>query len=805
MNVPHAFNNSSANSLDAHDVVGQWLMHPEALTPYEHMIFQSLQWDGNMCSLDQLITFREFAISCHPDGHPSKPGLLVRLGITLEKKGLEDQALGAYERALDVAGDSKGLSLTIICFLKIGYLRHERYDRLGEAEDINKAIWGWEMCIACTAADSYADVFDRFYVFLCASLMARWELLNDKEDLDRLLYYAEKAIALNPSNDGAQYFLGLTLCISYDHHHTLALLDRAILATQRAVSYSIPHNRMESLIQLACTYYRRLLHVRDPSDAFACIKYIDQAMECGKISFNLHMMLIECLHGAFSSSSGENDVQYDVRALVVCETLLADDSLSGSERCMARLVLGSTLLERLQNCIYSEISRDPRQLEKCIQTVQHVIECTSPEHPRCHRYRPYDVLTKALLIQLRIGNATVSEFEYAITIGRKAVEVASNEGDDDVQAHCLVTLGGILFTYGQDFPSRETQEQCVLVSRQASQLSSPTGTSHLISAMLEAEQCFLMQDWKGCFNANTIAMEAIHHQTWLGLSVVQQHRVISGSIHVKKLGRQAARAAVHFDSSEMALEWIEQCRSIVWRRVLNLRVSMDAVANVELTLAHRLKEVSDLLQRHAYFDLLGMEEGSLEMKKQQRYRLAEEWEDLVAQTRKLPGFTDFLKPKGHAYFTSCEFGGMVVLLNVYSGGCDAIVLGSNTAKLVAFPLREMNEERATILQTLLHETLQKSGRHSRDARASEPWYRHNRQDGMSFVLSMLWTTVVKPLFDFLDLEVCTLYLTYTNIQLTCRFESRTTPRVSPTLHVFGGARQVLYHSFPYTLPAYMIP
>ncbi|KAK0213888.1 hypothetical protein IW262DRAFT_1300683 [Armillaria fumosa] len=117
-------NLDSADSLDAHDLVGQWLIHPKALTPYEHTILQPFQRDHNMCSLDQLITFREFAISRHPD----------------EKKGLEDRALGVYECALDAAGDSKGLSLAIVCFFRIGAMLRDRYDRLGDAEDLNRAI-----------------------------------------------------------------------------------------------------------------------------------------------------------------------------------------------------------------------------------------------------------------------------------------------------------------------------------------------------------------------------------------------------------------------------------------------------------------------------------------------------------------------------------------------------------------------------------------------------------------------------------------------------------------------------------------
>ncbi len=110
-----------------------------------------------------------------------------------------------------------------------------------------------------------------------------------------------------------------------------------------------------------------------------------------------------------------------------------------------------------------------------------------------------------------------------------------------------------------------------------------------------------------------------------------------------------------------------------------------------------------------------------------------------------------------------------MLLNVSNMECDAIVLGSNKGKLVVCPLKQMNDELATSLQKRLRETLQQSGRHSRGARASEPWYGHNRQEGMSKVLSVLWTTVVKPLFNFLDLKVCALYLTYANIQLTRRF------------------------------------
>ncbi|SJK99807.1 uncharacterized protein ARMOST_03118 [Armillaria ostoyae] len=738
----------SALSLKVDNLVPRLSMFPEALTPYERTFLLSLQRDRNMCSLDKLITLCEFASSHYPDGHPLKGGYLAQLGSVLEIKGSEDEAIGAYGRALDdIVVDSIGLSLIRICFSSIGALLKGRYDRLGEADDLHKAIWAQEMCIACTAADG--ENLDKIYRSLLNSLVARWILLRDEEDVDRLLSRAEEATTLNASDGEFQYHLGIALRTSYQHHRTLVLIDRAILAMQRAVSCSMPHDRMEMLTELANNYYHRFYSVEDPSDASACIKYLEQAMEYGKISFKAHTLLLECLHIVFFAT---DDVQYYERACSMGETLLADDSLSNIQRYKVLVPLGNILL---RSCWPSwTLSPDPRQLEKCIQTLECAIECMPPEQP--NRARPYHLLTQALSIQLQIGTPTVSEFEYAVSIGRKGVELATEKTELNTidQTDCLPPLGNILSHYERAFPQSRVHEEKVLVFRQAAQLPSRSHYSRLSGAIRWADHCFGMQDWEGCFDAYTIAMECMQHLTWLGLSVVQQYRVISTrDIPIDLAANHAAHIAVHLGRSGVALEWIEQCRSIVWRRVLNLRVSMDALAGVEPTLARRLGEVSDLLQKGAYFDLRpGMEEGSLEMRKQQRHRLAEEWEDLVAQTRSLPGFTDFLKPKGAAYFTSCEFGGMVVLLNVYNMSCDAIVLGSNKGKLVVCPLEQMNEELATTLQTRLRETLQESGRHSRDARASQAWYGHDRQDGMSKVLSVLWTTIVKPLFDFLDLK-----------------------------------------------------
>ncbi|KAK0449908.1 hypothetical protein EV421DRAFT_1899394 [Armillaria borealis] len=204
----------SADSLDADDLMCQCFMSlealavyehisPEALTEYEcislealtphvHTCLLSFKWDHNVHSLDKAITLCKFAISRCPDGHPLKFGHLFRLGMALEEKGLEEEALGAYERALDGApGDSNGLSLMSVCFYKIGALRKGRYDRLGEAEDLNKAISAQEASISCTAGEG--EQLNETYVSLLHSLAVCWNLLKDKEDFARIQSYARKA------------------------------------------------------------------------------------------------------------------------------------------------------------------------------------------------------------------------------------------------------------------------------------------------------------------------------------------------------------------------------------------------------------------------------------------------------------------------------------------------------------------------------------------------------------------------------------------------------------------------------------
>ncbi len=148
MDVPYAFDYSLANSLDAHELVGWLFKSLKTLAVHEHVFLLSFEQDGNVRSLDKAITVCEFTISCYPDGHPFKFDHLCRLGMALREKALEDEAIGAYERALDATVDFN--VLTNICLHNIGALLKSRYNRLGDVKDLQKAIWSQEMCIVCS-------------------------------------------------------------------------------------------------------------------------------------------------------------------------------------------------------------------------------------------------------------------------------------------------------------------------------------------------------------------------------------------------------------------------------------------------------------------------------------------------------------------------------------------------------------------------------------------------------------------------------------------------------------------------------
>jgi len=144
----------------------------------------------------------------------------------------------------------------------------------------------------------------------------------------------------------------------------------------------------------------------------------------------------------------------------------------------------------------------------------------------------------------------------------------------------------------------------------------------------------------------------------------------------------------------------------------------------------------------------------MEESAQQHRRLAEEWERLVGRVRGIPGFESFLRPKRFTQLHIAAKAGPVAVVNVHKSCCDAFVLVDGLDEVVHIPLPDFSYAKAQKLHLHLNQLLSTAGVRVRDAdfRAMKIATTSNH-GGFEFILSNLWSSVVKPVLDGLAFAV----------------------------------------------------
>jgi hypothetical protein len=211
---------------------------------------------------------------------------------------------------------------------------------------------------------------------------------------------------------------------------------------------------------------------------------------------------------------------------------------------------------------------------------------------------------------------------------------------------------------------------------------------------------------------------------------------------------------------ETALEWLEQGRSIVWNQFLSLRTPVDALRQVDPALADEFEHVSVALEHASTGDsgIQGLshqsnQQLSMEESAQHHRRLAEEWERLVGRVRAIPGFEYFLRPKRFTHLRIAAKAGPVVVINVHESRCDAFVLIDSLVEVVHIPLPAFSYAKAQELHLHLNQLLSTAGVRVRDTGIRAMRRATSGHGGFEFVLSNLWSSVVKPVLDGLAFSV----------------------------------------------------
>ena len=235
------------------------------------------------------------------------------------------------------------------------------------------------------------------------------------------------------------------------------------------------------------------------------------------------------------------------------------------------------------------------------------------------------------------------------------------------------------------------------------------------------------------------------------------------------LAASAAACAFKFGRPELALEWLEQGRCLVWSQLNNLRTPLDALFAHDPEIASDMLRVSRALEiAGSRGDLVAQSEGEATMERKislqdeanTHVKLAQEWNELLTKIRILPSFEDFLQPPTCSHLLkNLPNSGPVVVINVHKDSCDALALSSDLDEPLHIPLHEFSYAKATNLRNKLNAHLRAANIRMREcddldgvrtARAAG-----DNADGgvIQRILYKLWIWVVKPILDGLGISV----------------------------------------------------
>lgn len=259
------------------------------------------------------------------------------------------------------------------------------------------------------------------------------------------------------------------------------------------------------------------------------------------------------------------------------------------------------------------------------------------------------------------------------------------------------------------------------------------------------------------------AMKILPQLVWLGSSVESRYDRILDV--VGSVSAEAAAVAISMKGYAIALQWLEEGRSIVWKQMLQLRTPIDELSDVDPALATELKKVARDLD-HASSPkpidhIESSDEVSLEKAAQRQHQLAKTWQELVDKARNLPGLDAFLRPPEACDLMRSARYGPVVVINIHRCRCDALVIQPGVSNISHIPLRFSLQQAASSRVQMLH-FVSTRGLDVRGFQVRRP----DPKEEYRRALGVLWKDVVKPILDFLGYLVCVPQITSPFILLT---------------------------------------
>ncbi|KAH9911557.1 TPR-like protein [Fomitopsis serialis] len=712
---------------------------------------------SQMEDLEQAISTVEAAMALTPEGDPQRADRMATIGnsyLTLfmrsHKRSDIDKAISSLQAAVDIAPDEY--------YKKSGFLNNlgnayqQCFDNYGDVSDIRKGIKVlWH--ITNLTPDGHPEKHIQLGN-LGAAYHDQFEQTGQLAEIERAVEVLELAVQCTEKGSMNAMFplsnLGVALEHRFEHVMEVKDIDRAILLKQTALSL-IPktHKHVAGLLSnLGNSFLLRYERLENATDIEQAIQYHQEAVEKTDDSSAQMTISLSNLGGAYQCHYQHAKDVTDLQEAISCYQRAIAYSADGLANMAAQLNNHGTACFE-----YAQHTGLVSYLDEGIMSMQQAVDLV----PEGHAMKPAYLrnLANAYFYHYQQDEKNVLHAEKAIELLTHAVHLTPEHHARKVE--CYHDLGNMFFVQYQHTLDKNDLHFAIVYHHSAATAFTGSITTRFAAAKMWAhcahQDASLQNE---CLDAYSWACSLLPQVIWLGLNMTEQYAQI---ISLSDFVNEAASMAIILNKLEIAVEWLEQGRSVVWNQLLQLRASYQDLDEQYPELAKELKSVAQALEKASMSKPeAGVAQSPIFLHEAaaHHHQLAQRWETLLRDIQAKPGFHTFLKPKSfEEIYPACK-NGPIIMVNVHRMRCDALVLVCGQQGVLHVPLSAFSNKMASDFQYALHATILQSNIQQRETRQTRQakFVSASAQSEHSLreILAELWHHVAWPIIQALGLQ-----------------------------------------------------
>ncbi|KAG9125076.1 hypothetical protein FRC07_009065 [Ceratobasidium sp. 392] len=759
--------------------------------------FCSTRQGEDSVHIDEAIKYQRHALNLVPDGHMNQSKYAYTLGTLLLHRYQRSNEIWCLEESISFLNRAVEVPQAQAEWLHCLSGAHvQRLHRLSELQDLDRAIFYLELANGRTSDERpeklqrlnglSALLYTRFehsknridfdnatsyqtkalhlakseytertswLSSLGTSHLSRFEVMGDLDDLERAIAYQEQAVTLTPEGHPDKpthlFNLGNSLQKRFERLGELVDIDRSITCLNEAHN-SISKEKaniytkcIEALGSSLSYRYQRLLEIIDLEQA---IIHHSEAAALTHADSPAKPRRLESLGSSFLQRYERDPQPEDLECAIELYSeavKLTPESYAGKARRLD--CLGTSLRHRFQRTLQVQ------DIDNSIEYHAKAVGATPPQHADLSRRLDNLGLAYMQRFELR-GDFT--DINLAINHHTRSSDLTP---DDHVDKSRRLYHLSCALTCRFEANLGEISDIKSAISAVKAAALSPTGSPSLRFTCARKWAKLCSYDTSASpLDAYGEALKLLPRIIWLGAELRNRY---SGVRLAGDIATEATAAAIASNAYDLALEWLEEGTSILWKQLLQLRTPLDDLRKKSAQLAAELESVAKELDLTGDANPRGESPPcsmvELEKTSQKRRRLAERWDHLIASARQLPGLQNFLKPRTALELTQGAHSSAVVVINVHASRCDALIIRPHESDVFHLPLysfsQGMANELHTSIKSQLHTSQSARLAHFPTARGVRFRYRSldEPQEVLKNILAALWKHVVNPVLECL--------------------------------------------------------